>query len=183
MWKCIQCGDYLCDECADGHRKGKKSRYHRLLHFNDREEEDEIRFEVFCRKHTDKEIQMFCYTDNKMMCSTCASEEHKGHDVKLIEIRAEQVRTNVGKVLTEVDKTVPEYTDAIRKLDTLASEIDRREQQNVSSINAAIEKQIATLREKQRILCKQEADAKISVDERCRRQTQRVIIRVGKSEK
>ena len=109
-WKCIHCAEVFCEVCMKKHKRKDKNRFHCIIAKSDREREREIRDLYFCNIHTNAELNMFCNKDNEAICRFCLSEKHKGHDVKPIEDVANPFRTDVGNLLTDLDKKIiPRY--------------------------------------------------------------------------
>ena len=116
-WKCINCGDYLCEPCSTLHRKGNKTGRHRLLHIDEKDKETEVKLSVFCVEHTGEELEHYCETDRMMICPTCKISTHRSHDICSIEKIAEEKRTELGAALLRYDKTIPNIEKALQKFE------------------------------------------------------------------
>ena len=142
QWKCVNCGDYLCDQCATHHRKGNKLRYHRLMHARDQHREEEIRKEIFCSKHNNEELQMFCRDDKKAICSICSLTTHKGHSISKIEEYADTERSRIGSALSQADGNVGKYEIALANMKSILSEAERTTSDNCKEIDLTVKEVI-----------------------------------------
>ena len=78
---CIQCMEYYCKGCYDGHRKYKAFQQHTVLTGNEIPA-DISAFERmtklnFCFIHPQKEIEFKCINDGKYICCICATTTHR----------------------------------------------------------------------------------------------------------
>ncbi|KAK3099599.1 hypothetical protein FSP39_006876 [Pinctada imbricata] len=117
-WKCINCRRTFCGACKEFHDKMVPKKHH-LLHRSKREKEAIILKEIFCNIHLNKELEMYCITDNRAICVLCAlGPSHKDHTIEELEKSADKIRSDVGVLLANVDKDYPkmeEYLASVRK--------------------------------------------------------------------
>ena len=138
-WKCINCGDYLCEPCSTLHRKGNKTGRHRLLHIDEKDKETEVRLSVFCIEHTGEELEHYCETDGMMICPTCKSSSHRFHDVCSIEKIAQEKRTELGGALSRYDKAIPNMEKALQKFEHEKEEAEISTERNCRVIDMVVE--------------------------------------------
>lgn len=112
---CFQCCIFYCVECVTAHRRMRKYRRHRALavrDFQDKDYENILKRPSFCPKqqHRNKELKYFCKNCKKVLCQTCSSLEHSGHDLKLIV-------EEVGQAKDEIETLVKTQQNTIRWID------------------------------------------------------------------
>ena len=92
-WRCVNCGENMCDHCSKAHKNSRLSRSHQVVDIGG--ELTDIHFKLwssFCEKHSDKQIELFCDDCQKVICIKCCLIEHKSHNISDIELMAEKFR-------------------------------------------------------------------------------------------
>ncbi|XP_018940161.1 tripartite motif-containing protein 16 [Cyprinus carpio] len=87
---CVECLNSYCQSHLEHHENLFKDRRHNLM--------DPIRrlHEVICPKHN-KQLEIYCRTDQQFICLPCLMDEHKNHDT----VTAEAERTEKQRLLGE----------------------------------------------------------------------------------
>ena len=104
---CVQCGEFICKECNEMHKKFKATRMHEVLKGNDLPEDlsafNKLSKIHFCSKHPDKEIEFKCIKDDMLFCSMCAHSEHKTcESIKHISSIDEESQTKIDSFLEAI---------------------------------------------------------------------------------
>ncbi|XP_041351016.1 E3 ubiquitin-protein ligase TRIM56-like [Gigantopelta aegis] len=82
--RCLDCGDYLCPRCSDGHNASSTTWNHKKVLLKDIRKgsyDKELRnlLRLTCSQHKDKEIEYFCGTCHTPICLACVFLEHREH--------------------------------------------------------------------------------------------------------
>ena len=156
-WKCIHCSNVFCEVCMKKHKRKDRNRFHCIIRKSERQREEELRNLYFCKIHEDAELNLYCTDDNIAVCRFCLGEEHKGHHVEPIEEVAKPYRTDVGALLTELDKhVIPKYEKCAESVKMKRSmlEQDDKVQHNVKNIAdemvASIQKRAIEIEEEEK---------------------------------
>lgn len=78
---CIDCGQLVCKNCVDSHRRFKELKGHKLV---DSSNEDDLKLSqmlsscLICPNHPDKTIELVCKNHDVLCCLTCATVSHRG---------------------------------------------------------------------------------------------------------
>jgi len=72
---CIECGEWLCEDCVAAHQRVKITRNHTLV---DEAPVEESGVE-FCKEHPSEPLQLFCETCDMLTCRDCQLQHHKEH--------------------------------------------------------------------------------------------------------
>ncbi|XP_056594073.1 tripartite motif-containing protein 16-like protein isoform X2 [Triplophysa dalaica] len=70
---CLVCLNSYCQNHLDQHENFFKSKKHKVIDATGRLQE------MICRKH-DKQLEIYCRTDDQCICYLCTMDEHKNHD-------------------------------------------------------------------------------------------------------
>ncbi|XP_062591941.1 probable E3 ubiquitin-protein ligase MID2 [Saccostrea cucullata] len=126
---CLFCCEALCDMCAKDHRKNRTSRDHKICRLDEMKcvpELSKISSNIYCEKHKDRPIELFCNDHEEPCCAMCCSTEHrKCESVETIEQKAENVR-NSGQI--------EELSKDIKKFGQKLSDTKCKEEQNITEI-------------------------------------------------
>lgn len=76
-WRCLQCGENLCNDCLKIHRKAKATRSHTCLELAS-EPTDRMPRVSFCSKHANRAYELYCGDCSSILCVVCL-DEHTGH--------------------------------------------------------------------------------------------------------
>ena len=113
---CLECAEALCDACAKHHQVLKATDSHALVNVNDSKNvraltiHEEI---IKCFLHIGKFIEMYCVDHNKLVCSECVTNDHKGC----------QNLITIDKVAGEIRKSL----EAHKLLDKLKENMEESE--------------------------------------------------------
>ena len=77
--RCSVCSFFLCDFCAEGHRRGKRTKSHKLMSMEDVKSSGitNISRPSMCEEHEEEMLKLYCQTCEKVICRDCAIVEHR----------------------------------------------------------------------------------------------------------
>ncbi|KAK3100772.1 hypothetical protein FSP39_025107 [Pinctada imbricata] len=145
-WKCLHCEDHMCTSCTEIHRKGKRTREHRLLHRDEKFNESDILRELVCSIHPGMELDRYCKDDEKSICVECFVKSHSKHNVITMDVMANETRSLVGKSLVTVDQAIPKYADLIQSLEEIISKAENQCRENCIIIASITESVISRIK-------------------------------------
>lgn len=149
---CIQCMEYYCKCCYDGHRKYKAFQQHTVLTGNEIPG-DISAFErmtklKFCVIHPQKEVEFKCVNDGKYICSICAATTHRScgnitHIQNDDEDRMSDVRQFINDVKlmrSDVEKSLESKLKVADELDKVATNAEQNVTTLFEKLNAFVMK-------------------------------------------
>ena len=77
----LQCFQYFCAGCQRAHKKPRTTAGHEFVSVEKALKGKMKASVVHCEKHPHQEINTYCHTDKQAICSECAIDFHKGHEV------------------------------------------------------------------------------------------------------
>lgn len=124
---CLQCLVSYCDEHLKPHYEVVPLKKHKLI--------EACRLQdITCSHHNEVE-KMFCCKDQKCICSVCAIEEHKGHDVVLAAKEMEKRRAEIGVSQQKIKQRIKDKEESVNVL-----------QQETEAINSSAGKAINSIK-------------------------------------
>ncbi len=81
---CVECSEYLCDQCVQAHRRVKLTKEHTIVPKNEAQKPDEVlpgdkAVILMCPLHKYEALKLYCDTCDKLTCRDCQLHSHKEH--------------------------------------------------------------------------------------------------------
>ena len=94
---CQDCNLLLCEHCTNSHRRSMRFKDHALVSVDEFKRRGQAvpKLKRMCKKHKDKELDLYCSTCHALICQHCTVKEHKDHDIDLL---VEVAQDHVGKL-------------------------------------------------------------------------------------
>ena len=102
-WKCVECKQYLCNNCKVTHLKVPLCKKHHIVPAE--ETATVIDRPLLCKKHNDQTIILNCRECEELLCIKCKVTDHNKHGTETID-------DTLKRVLPEMDG----YCDKIKQL-------------------------------------------------------------------
>ena len=150
---CFECAKFICTYCVNAHQQYTEG--HKVTPVKQFQAEDYealMKGQSFCsQQYHEREItRSFCLKCQICVCQICTAKDHKAHDVKPLEKVANGVKANI-LTRTEVLKAKAEvFSDAIRKYEQTARELETNITNTKLKVSQAAEKMIARIKENER---------------------------------
>ncbi|CAH1227747.1 TRIM56 [Branchiostoma lanceolatum] len=146
---CVVCEEFMCDECARGHRRVKRTRDHEVVGVA--EFKDQLITKApsvkttslpMCQKHQDEKLKFYCETCQQPICRDCTVLQHKDHKYGLLADVVSDVRTKIKDKLASARPKIEEYQYVTNVVAEKQTELDNRSKKVADDIDAAAEKEI-----------------------------------------
>ncbi|XP_019613636.1 PREDICTED: keratin, type I cytoskeletal 9-like [Branchiostoma belcheri] len=109
---CVECGDFICEECNSAHRRMKSLKGHQLVGMEDFRSGAVVKAAKLrtqpCRLHEDESLKFFCQTCGEAVCRDCIIMEHKGHSYTHLSEASAAIKEELATALQNSDKKVAE---------------------------------------------------------------------------
>ena len=145
-YECLDCYDLLCTTCSQGHSASSSTVSHRIVPLADTNHDTAgtqlvVSRMTICKKHSGKEITLYCQSCKQLMCMLCALFDHTEHNQCTIKeasgIARETIRSiiedrtiRLARLELERDKAL----DAIKTMEISESSITKRLMEKSESI-------------------------------------------------
>ena len=117
-WYCVACGQKLCGQCFDVHKKLRATRSHQVVDLGDRETKHLVTSRPsFCDRHHDEQIRLYCFECKKVLCMVCHAVEHKIHKTGDVDEIAAELRKRLQKDNTRARDLHEKCRQEMEKID------------------------------------------------------------------
>ncbi|KAK3595682.1 hypothetical protein CHS0354_026900 [Potamilus streckersoni] len=122
--RCLDCEENLCQACCFVHEKSKASRNHKISDLGslDSRTKGKIRQRIFCDKHPEEEIKLFCKDCKVLLCYTCKAVRHENHATETVADAAADVKNSVQAQI----KYITNKIESINASAHMGEELGRR---------------------------------------------------------
>lgn len=176
---CLDCREWLCDQCVDAHKRVRVTKDHTISPKSELKKDDEPpvtkgQKSMFCRIHKHEPLKLFCETCDKLTCRDCQLLEHKDHRYQFMNEAISKQREILQHVVVKVKQKLQNYNQADRILqaknqelktklvdvcdniknvtDTLVKEINSHSEKLVSHLEKYISSKTNVISDKQRLV-------------------------------
>lgn len=119
---CNPCHLPLCEQCRDKHQKGAQTRKHEMVPYKKRKRQLP---EAKCMEHPTRNIDMICDDCQVLVCSKCATEDHRRHALNDLEtIYSENYDLCLQKVYQIHKVLIPSSNDMQKDIKEDVTEIE-----------------------------------------------------------
>ncbi|CAH1250125.1 USP7 [Branchiostoma lanceolatum] len=146
---CVVCEEFLCDECACGHRRGKRTRSHGVVGVAELKEQlitktGSLKSESLpiCPKHQDEMMKLYCETCKYPICRDCWVLQHKDHKYGYLADAVGNVRAEIKDKLEAARLKIAEYQDKASAVIKKQAELDASSKKVADDIDSAVEEEI-----------------------------------------
>ena len=130
---CQECGEFVCNDCTKLHKLWKKQfGGHTIVSMTDIQTQaanlvPPKRKEMFCQKHPEERLKIFCETCQEVACFYCTIRDHQNHQHDTVQNSFQKNREEIERELLPV-KVQREKLEAARKdFEVRAGEIAENE--------------------------------------------------------
>ena len=118
--KCLNCDEFMCENCSRIHLKSKRSKDHNVITIEDSEkltalvlyQPKDDSHEEECERHPGEKYMLFCVNRecDCLVCSACITEYHQGHRfVRIDDTLTEYKRLDAQRNREEVEGSILPY--------------------------------------------------------------------------
>ena len=121
---CVECMEYMCDQCSDIHKSMKMTRTHRLRSTGDCPSLKEC-LELtasYCDQHPKKQIGIYCEECKSVCCEICYTRNHKAHKYSEVNNAADHFKTLIENDIDDIEKLISENKKQACNLQTMRKE-------------------------------------------------------------
>ncbi|XP_035662104.1 E3 ubiquitin-protein ligase TRIM37-like [Branchiostoma floridae] len=149
---CVPCEEFLCDECACAHRRGKRTRGHEVIGVAELKEQLinktgllKSRSLPICPKHEDEKLKFYCETCKHPICRDCTVLQHKNHTYGYLADTVCDVRAKIQNKLEAARQQITKYQDKARAVAKRQDELHTTWKKAADDINVAAKEEIKYL--------------------------------------
>ena len=150
---CRTCG-FLCDKCKHTHLEWKEFSSHEIVSLDKLTEDvtnlvPPVQKVLQCSDHTDKQLDLFCETCEKMICRDCIVRVHRDHQYDLARDAFPKHKEVITTSLQPVDQQLASVNKALEDVMIQCSKITDQSQTMEVEIKGSIRQVIVALEARQ----------------------------------
>ena len=145
---CRDCGKFVCEVCMEIHQTWEEYSTHNVISLEQLKSDatemvPPTKKTLYCSKHSGKELDLFCETDQELICQHCIVKTHRDHRYDLVSEAFPKHRDIIASHLEPVRQQLNTVNKAVQDLGTAQDQImDQR-----ATIEADIQTKIRQLHE------------------------------------
>ncbi|XP_038056041.1 tripartite motif-containing protein 2-like [Patiria miniata] len=161
-WRCLDCSDNLCQKCHEAHERVKYTKDHQIISLGDWQKskippaEHSKPITRMCMIHHDHPLCFFCDTCNTLICSMCATLDHRSaeHNLLKIDDTIRSFRSEVDYILQKFEKCRQRFKSTEKSIEHARKRLQKKLAQARSAIDAKAKAEITKIRNKAKLLTK-----------------------------
>ena len=125
---CRDCGKFVCEACIDVHMNWDEYSTHKVISLEQLKSDatemvTPTKKTLYCSKHPGKELDLFCETDQELICRDCIVKTHRDHQYDLVNEAFPKHRDAIASHLEPVKQQLNTVIKAIHDLGTTHGQI------------------------------------------------------------
>ncbi|XP_070582044.1 E3 ubiquitin-protein ligase TRIM45-like [Ptychodera flava] len=145
--RCEDCSIYMCSFCLQAHKRQRKTSSHTILTIEEAREKgvNKIHRPVFCSRHINEELRMFCETCDETVCRDCCLVEHREHKCDFIDNVCDGKMKVVQNLLSQTKPHIDVLRVAIDGVKSMQADVKEKSKQLNADITYFIDSYIHAL--------------------------------------
>ena len=125
---CRDCGEFICNTCIEMHQTWKELSTHKVISLEQLKSDatemvSPTKKTLYCSKHPEKELDLFCETDKELICQHCIVKTHRDHQYDLVSEAFPKHRDAIVSHLEPVRQQLNTVNKAIQDLGTTQDQL------------------------------------------------------------
>ncbi|XP_077987172.1 E3 ubiquitin-protein ligase TRIM45-like [Glandiceps talaboti] len=152
--RCEECLTYLCSFCLQAHKRQRKTSSHTMLTLQEAREKGirDIHRPVFCSKHMNEEMKMFCETCDETVCRDCCLVEHREHRCYFIEDVSVGKKKAIRNLLSQTRPHIDVLSVAIDSVTSMETSVKEKAEQVNTEITTFFDSYVEALEKHRSVL-------------------------------
>ena len=140
---CRDCGKFVCDKCTEIHQTWEEYNTHQIVTIQS-VQADAASFippkkkVLYCQKHKEKLLEIFCDTCNELICSNCTIRLHQGHQYDVASDTFTKHKQEITDQLKPIKRHQATVNTALHSFDARSKEIQDQRETNQADIHKRI---------------------------------------------
>ena len=160
---CMDCEDFLCEQCWTAHQQLKKSRTH--YSFTVEEAQEMTPYQLLktlpvsytspaplCQKHEGQKVDLYCQQCSLLVCLKCSIVDHKGHQMHEVKKYASLCKRTLGQALESISNAHNTLSELSISISVTLDRIDTRRKELDSSIKQSFAQLFQLLKQREELL-------------------------------
>ncbi|XP_077978693.1 tripartite motif-containing protein 2-like [Glandiceps talaboti] len=145
--RCIECGMFLCKNCAHAHQNIRLTRIHQLMSvdvYNKAKVSDPVSVQpsFYCDNHPIQPLKFYCDKCEEPICLECTAFDHKTHNYRLLKDAATEYTRELEVMVAGLKVKEKEAETSKQAVQTMSQSLDNRIRVEEKKLNDHMEKTI-----------------------------------------
>ena len=141
---CQDCGKFVCDKCIELHQMWEDFAGHQIITMQDLQANAASlvppkKKVLYCPKHKDKLLEIYCETCNTLICNNCTIRLHQGHQYDVASDTFAKHKQEIADQLQPVKHHLATINKALRSFETRSREIQDQRDAHQAEIHKQID--------------------------------------------
>ncbi|CAC5358946.1 TRIM56 [Mytilus coruscus] len=128
--KCIECDQFLCENCSTFHLKIKSCKTHQVVEMIESNEKSntpilKVKKDSYCDKHPDEILRFYCTLCELPVCRDCKHTSHEGHKSEDVHDRVQDARNWLEMLCKQIDLEISCYNNQRNSMVNLKDFVDK----------------------------------------------------------
>ena len=143
---CRDCGKFVCEACIEVHKNWEEYSTHKVISLEQLKSDaaemvPPAKKILYCSKHPGKELDLFCETDQELICRDCIVKTHRDHQYDLVSEAFPKHGDAIASHLEPVRQQLNTTDKAVQDLGTVQDQITEQR----AAIEADIHRKVGEL--------------------------------------
>ena len=143
---CRDCGKFVCEACIEVHKTWEEYSIHKVISLEQLKSDaaemvPPAKKILYCSKHPGKERDLFCETDQELICRDCIVKTHRDHQYDLVSEAFPKHRDAIASHLEPVRQQLNTTDKAVQDLGAVQDQITEQR----AAIEADIQRKVGEL--------------------------------------
>ena len=140
---CRDCGKFICDKCTEMHQTWEEYSTHQIVTIQS-VQADAASFippkkkVLYCQKHKEKLLEIYCETCNELICSNCTIRLHQGHQYDVASDTFTKHKQEITDQLEPIKRHLATVNTALHSFDDRSKEIQDQRETHQANIHKRI---------------------------------------------
>ncbi|XP_036390486.1 E3 ubiquitin-protein ligase TRIM56-like [Megalops cyprinoides] len=157
--RCLDCADFLCTSCAQGHCLSKLTLGHQVVSLQDYvagryDEEARSKEERRCQSHQEP-LRFYCSTCSSSICRDCRMLEHFSHQVLSLAQATTARRPQLEELISSLDGSMRSLSQQEQEVDSAVQQLKEAENVIKDQLSGHISAVLEQLFSQQDAVCKE----------------------------
>ena len=163
---CADCNHFLCEQCAEAHKKMKALRSHHVKEigkFKPSDARDYARRANVCKQHDD-EVRFYCEKCVICICRDCAILDHRDHNIVSLDKGLKNKKSQIENKMQDVQANVTRMWNEKEILEKRRTRMNKSIEQATDEIHRTAENNRELIRQHELIMTRRLMEQKVSYE-------------------
>uniref|UniRef100_A0ABM0GPC8 Tripartite motif-containing protein 45-like n=1 Tax=Saccoglossus kowalevskii TaxID=10224 RepID=A0ABM0GPC8_SACKO len=145
--RCEECSIYMCGFCVQAHKRQRKTSSHTVISLEEARKKglNNVHRPIFCRTHSNEEVQMFCENCDETVCRDCCLVEHRNHRCEFIDNVLSSKKQIIHNLLSQTKPHIDVLEVAIEGVESMQVAVTEKCDEITNDISMFIDSYIKAL--------------------------------------